>query len=381
MRIRELVFSLALLFPLTGCLETAVGAGAVGAGYIANQEITRTAEKRRAKVEREERRKYEDRLRKEQDIFESKLPSGDERAEQALTARLLGGQLTHVLSISPRVENGVVTLYGVVPSPVIADRAVAAASQIPGIRGVNSQLMINERRIEPILGPDGKPVRPPYAHRPNRGVQQQPDVMRPVRPDSTPPNVPPPRGARAPAPAPPQLAPPPTRRSAPPPAIVPLTPLVPNANWMNNQRNIAEDTAGGVATASDRGPAMVVAPPPPGSLRGRPNSAAPTGNRGVMPLPAPVPPPPGAANRAFNNNPPPSATGNRPPPVITSAPRPNYPPPSAIPPSEVTVTPSQPARNLPQNLETRGIKLKQLERPPMGSSRDHWYPKYIQEGG
>jgi hypothetical protein len=155
---------LAFIFLLNGCIEAALVGAAGGAGYITNQEIDKNVEKRRYAVEREERYKYEDKLKQERTLMQAKLPTKDEYLTNQILRSYLAGELTHVFAVTPQVQNGVVTLFGVVPSPTIADRAVASASRIPGVKQVVSRLMINERKIEPIVDANGQQARPPYPH-------------------------------------------------------------------------------------------------------------------------------------------------------------------------------------------------------------------------
>ena len=55
---------------------------------------------------------------------------------------LLADPALGALRLDASTLNGVVTLSGTVPSQADADRAVAAAKRVPGVRGVKSELKI-----------------------------------------------------------------------------------------------------------------------------------------------------------------------------------------------------------------------------------------------
>lgn len=136
--------TLSLLLSLSGCFGALLGATAGGVGsYYAKKEID-TSSKRESvavakKVRREEREKYQ------KEINEN--ISNDLRLTSAITGKMLSGGLTKVISVHTVVKNGVVELFGNVPSQGVADRAIDIARRQPGVKRVVNNLVIVEVKI------------------------------------------------------------------------------------------------------------------------------------------------------------------------------------------------------------------------------------------
>ncbi len=133
-----------LCLSLSGCFGALIGAAAGGTGaYFAKKEVDRSSTKESVaiakKVRREEREKY-------QQEINSNI-TNDMRVESAITKKMLSGGLTKVLSLHSVVKNGVVNLYGNVPSQGVADRAIDIARRQPGVKKVINNLVIVEVKI------------------------------------------------------------------------------------------------------------------------------------------------------------------------------------------------------------------------------------------
>jgi hyperosmotically inducible protein len=69
-------------------------------------------------------------------------PADDLTLNTKVKIELLADRELGALRLQPSTLNGVVTLSGEVPSPAAADRAVAAAKRVPGVRAVKSALKV-----------------------------------------------------------------------------------------------------------------------------------------------------------------------------------------------------------------------------------------------
>jgi hypothetical protein len=135
-----------LTLPLKGCLLAGAALGA-GSGYYASKEIDKSNGKRDRAIEKRARR--EERAQQQQQ--QQSMSTKDTQLAGQLATRLLGGGLTNILSVQSMVQNGVVTLFGNVPSPKIAQRAIETARRLPGVKSVISNLVVVEYTIVPAI--------------------------------------------------------------------------------------------------------------------------------------------------------------------------------------------------------------------------------------
>lgn len=132
---RVIALMLAACLPLGGCVPLLLGGAAGGAGYYAGKKGDDPREAARmAKEDREAKRMEAKRTAEQQRV--------DQQLSQQLNQRYLGGELTRVLAVNSTVQEGIVTLTGTVPSPKVAERAIAIAQATPGVRQVVSRLTI-----------------------------------------------------------------------------------------------------------------------------------------------------------------------------------------------------------------------------------------------
>ncbi len=130
-----------LSMPLSGCWLGAALGGA--GGYFAGKKM----KDEKAEKSLEKRIRYEERseLEKQKQVAMNQ----DEKLQAKIAVRLLGGGLTKIMTVQALVNEGVVTLYGNVPSPKIAHRAIEVARRMPGVKSVISNLTVIEYTITP----------------------------------------------------------------------------------------------------------------------------------------------------------------------------------------------------------------------------------------
>ncbi len=179
------------LLPLGGCLYAAA-ATAAGGSWWATKEYTEGKHREREYFKKQGREQVEEEFKQRQAQLQKR--SGDEQAEYELVRALLGGGLTKVIAVQTSVSGGIVTLYGNVPSQVVADRAVEVARSVPGVSQVNSRLMVVQMDIAPpapqrfvprnqppqgwqppgSAPPRGNVIRVPYGQQPPPGAVRVP---------------------------------------------------------------------------------------------------------------------------------------------------------------------------------------------------------------
>lgn len=134
-----------LSLPLAGCFTLGLAAGAGGA-YVASKEFEKSQEKQKRAAEKDAVRS----ARAEWERERSKSSGADAKTAAIINARLLGGELTKVITIHTLVRSGVVTLFGNVPSQKVAERAIEVARSMPGVKEVRSNLVVVEMQIIPV---------------------------------------------------------------------------------------------------------------------------------------------------------------------------------------------------------------------------------------
>lgn len=136
LRFLMLVLAVAVCLPLNGCLAFLAGSAAGAGGYYAgkNDGDSPREQARRAREEREAKRQEQRRQVDQQ--------KQDKDLTTQLSQRYLSGELTRVLTVNSTVQDGVVYLDGVVPSPKVAERAITIAQSTPGVKQVVSRLQI-----------------------------------------------------------------------------------------------------------------------------------------------------------------------------------------------------------------------------------------------
>ncbi len=71
----------------------------------------------------------------------------DEKILAELDRKFISGELTRIIEVHSTVENGVVTLYGNLPSQVVAARAIDIARRVHGVKLVVPKLQVREMNI------------------------------------------------------------------------------------------------------------------------------------------------------------------------------------------------------------------------------------------
>lgn len=189
MKIRTSLLLLSTATALSACDPITLGLG-LGGGYVASREVNKSQEKKERAVDR--------RIEREQQYYQeqdrSQAQASDQQIATQMTFGMLGGGLTNVLSITADVRGGVVTLYGTVPSPTVADRAVDIARRTPGVREVVSRLNIMEMQITPtgkawghVAAPVQQRQQPPEQQRQAPSLDSPPQAgQRDMPPESIP---------------------------------------------------------------------------------------------------------------------------------------------------------------------------------------------------
>jgi len=269
-----------LTLPLGGCL---LAAAAGGAGtWWATDQYQKSQSKQERAVEKRYQRKMETKLEEER----GRAMASQRRFLGDINTRYMEGGLTKLLSIHSTYEKGLVTLYGTVPSPKVAERAIAIASSMKGVQEVRSNLVV----LDVELIPRNKIKRIP---RPKSGLGSSvitPNNARPSATDNAQTrHKSAPRQPRATAPhAMPAYATPPQGKTPP---------LGQDRNNTNNHKqtitplNKKANTAqpkGRHVTKQDTSPTITKRPPPPGRL---PSVSKPTPSFPHMSPPKTPPPP------------------------------------------------------------------------------------------
>jgi len=135
---------------LTGCALAAVGGA--GATYWGLGEYNKAKGKQKKSLEKRVTRETRSQLERER----VQTLSRDEQVAGKINGRLISGELTKVIEIHTLVRDGVVYLYGNVPSGKVAERAIKISRSQKGVRDVVSYLSVVEMKITPIIG--GKEV-------------------------------------------------------------------------------------------------------------------------------------------------------------------------------------------------------------------------------
>lgn len=107
----------------------------------------------------------------------------DGKVSAAVDRKFLSGGLTGRLSLDVRVERGIVTVFGTVPSREVANRAIDIARRVPGVKQVISELVI----YESTLTTTGRPAYPHVLSPRFQESAQQPPGSGPQRLPPTPP--------------------------------------------------------------------------------------------------------------------------------------------------------------------------------------------------
>ncbi len=259
------VLLVVVLVGITGC--TAVGAVlGGGAGLLAKEEVDKSRERQRRAMERRIERERE----QFQQIQRDRAREVDQKVQYQINRELLSGELTQVVAVQIDVRDGIVSLYGTVPSQAVADRAFNLARATTGVKQVISNLVIVEMEVSP-TGRSYKHVpsivspRPAVAQRmPEDAMPQLQEILmrrnqerareqragqqaqpRLARPSPQPPvnfRRPPPGSQPVPRPQPRRMPPPDPRveRMAPPP-VAPL-PVPETSNLPSRQAGFPPQT-------------------------------------------------------------------------------------------------------------------------------------------
>ena len=129
---------------ISGCTVAGTLAS-VGGSYLANREVKKAKSKNEeaddkfrnlavAHVQWQEDRKELERLRNDK---------ANNSVISELNRRYVGGELTKLIAVHASINSdGVVTLFGNVPSETVEARAIEVASEIPGVNGVISKIEV-----------------------------------------------------------------------------------------------------------------------------------------------------------------------------------------------------------------------------------------------